>query len=175
MENKKREDYIEWETYFMAIALVCAKRSKDPKTQVGACIVNKDKRLVGTGYNGMPDRCSDDMLPWGKGEGLHRDKHLYVCHAEMNAILNRFSADLKGCTIYVTLFPCNNCTQMIIQSGIREVVFLSDEKKNKVEVKASKKLLKMAKVDYRPYCGSLDTIAIKFHADADVDQLASRS
>ncbi|XP_046576255.1 deoxycytidylate deaminase-like isoform X2 [Haliotis rubra] len=175
VEDEKRKDYIDWETYFMAMALVCAQRSKDPKTQVGACIVNKDKRLVGTGYNGMPDRCSDSKLPWGKGEGLQQNKHFYVCHAEMNAILNRFSADLKGCKIYVTLFPCNNCTQMIIQSGIQEVVFLSDEKKNKDEVKASKILLKMAKVHYRTYLGSRNTIEIQFPPDPDVDQVASRT
>ncbi|XP_067664116.1 deoxycytidylate deaminase-like [Haliotis asinina] len=168
--EEKRKDYIDWETYFMAMALVCAKRSKDPKTQVGACIVNKKKRIVGTGYNGMPDRCSDDKLPWGKGEGLEWNKHLYVCHAEMNAILNRFSADLKNCKIYVTLFPCNHCTQMIIQSGIREVVFLSDEKKDKEEVKASKKLLDMADVHYRSYDGSRNIIKIEFPQDPVVGQ-----
>ncbi|XP_048240699.1 deoxycytidylate deaminase-like isoform X4 [Haliotis rufescens] len=161
-EDEKRKGYIGWEEYFMAIALLSAERSKDPKTQVGACIVNKDKRIVGTGYNGMPDRCSDDELPWGKGIGLSKSKHFYVCHAELNAILNRFSADLKDCTIFVTLFPCNNCAKMIIQSGIREVVYLSDEKMEKDEVKASKRLLDMAKVTYRAYKGKMDPIKIQF-------------
>ncbi|XP_071087479.1 deoxycytidylate deaminase-like isoform X2 [Haliotis cracherodii] len=109
----------------------------------------------------MPDHCSDDELPWGKGKGLENMK-LYVCHAELNAILNRFSADLKGCKIYVTLFPCNHCAQMIIQSGIHKVVYLSDKKKEKVEVKASKRILNMAGVKYRAYRGKMDPIQIQF-------------
>ncbi|XP_046379740.2 deoxycytidylate deaminase-like isoform X3 [Haliotis rufescens] len=160
-KNEKRIGYIGWEEYFMAVAQLSSLRSKDPSTQVGACIVNKDKRIVGTGYNGMPDRCSDDELPWGKGEGLDNKKP-YVCHAELNAILNRFSANLKDCKIFVTLFPCNHCTQMIIQSGIHKVVYLSDEKKEKDEVKVSKILLRMAGVKYRPYRGKMDPIKIQF-------------
>ncbi|XP_071086909.1 deoxycytidylate deaminase-like [Haliotis cracherodii] len=145
----------------MAVAKLSSLRSKDPNTQVGACIVNKDKRIVGTGYNGMPDRCSDDELPWGKGEGLDNKKP-YVCHAELNAILNRFSADLKGCKIFVTLFPCNHCSQMIIQSGIRKVVYLSDEKKETDEVKVSKRILGLAGVGHRAYRGKMDPIKIQF-------------
>ncbi|XP_048240715.1 deoxycytidylate deaminase-like [Haliotis rufescens] len=145
----------------MAVAKLSSLRSKDPNTQVGACIVNKDKRIVGTGYNGMPNNCGDDELPWGKEEGWDKNKKLYVCHAELNAILNRFSADLKDCKIFVTLFPCNHCTQMIIQSGIHKVVYLSDEKKEKDEVKASKRLLGMAGVKYRPYRGKRDPIEIQ--------------
>ncbi|XP_071087862.1 deoxycytidylate deaminase-like [Haliotis cracherodii] len=146
----------------MAVAKLSSLRSKDPNTQVGACIVNKAKRIVGTGYNGMPNNCGNDELPWGKGEGCHKNKKLYVCHAELNAIMNKYSADLTGCKIFVTLFPCNHCTQMIIQSGIHKVVYLSDEKKEKEEVIVSKRLLKMAGVKYRAYRGKMDPIKIEF-------------
>ncbi|XP_048240693.1 deoxycytidylate deaminase-like isoform X2 [Haliotis rufescens] len=146
----------------MAVASLSSQRSKDPKTQVGACIVNKDKRIVGTGYNGMPNNCGNDELPWGKEDGWDKNKKRYVCHAELNAIMNKYSANLNGCTIFVTLFPCNHCSQMIIQSGIRKVVYLSDENKKKVDVKASKRLLGMAGVEHRPYRGKRDPIKIQF-------------
>ncbi|XP_048240701.1 deoxycytidylate deaminase-like [Haliotis rufescens] len=170
-ENEKRKGYLGWEEYFMAVADLSSKRSKDPNTQVGACIVNKDKRIVGTGYNGMPNNCGNEELPWGKEEGWDKNKKLYVCHAELNAIMNKYSADLKGCKIFVTLFPCNHCTQMIIQSGIHKVVYLSDVKKDKDDVKASKRLLRMAGVKHRPYRGSKALIQIEFPPDPtdDVD------
>ena len=105
----------------MGIAFLSAQRSKDPVTQVGACIVNEEKRIVGIGYNGMPNKCDDDKFSWSKDKtlALHERKHAYVCHAEMNAIINKNSASLKNCTIYVSMFPCNECATMIIQSGIK--------------------------------------------------------
>ena len=149
-QNQKRMDYISWEDYFMGIAVLSGQRSKDPVTQVGACIVNEAKRIVGIGYNGMPDRCSDDDFDWGKDKNLdlHERKHGYVCHAEMNAIINRNSASLKDCTIYVSLFPCNECAKMIIQSGIKKVVY-SDKKKGTPETKAAKKMFKAADILYK--------------------------
>ncbi|XP_046576243.1 deoxycytidylate deaminase-like [Haliotis rubra] len=122
--------------------------------KVGACFVNPKKRIVGTGYNGMPNNCSNRLLPWGKDK---RDdsklgaKDYYVCHAEMNGVINRFSADLDGCTIYVSLFPCNECAKIIIQSGIKEVVYYSDKKNDKEEVEAAKILFEEARVKTRQY------------------------
>jgi len=125
-------------------------RSKDPNTQVGACIVNADKRIVGIGYNGFPRGCSDEELPWAReAENPLDTKYPYVCHAEMNAILNKNSADVKGCSIFVALFPCNECAKLIIQSGISEVVYLSDKYAATVPVIASRRLLEMAKVRLR--------------------------
>ncbi|XP_045444936.1 deoxycytidylate deaminase isoform X2 [Pipistrellus kuhlii] len=113
---KKREDYLEWPEYFMAVAFLSAQRSKDPNSQVGACIVNAENKIVGIGYNGMPNGCSDDLLPWRRTAERKLDtKYPYVCHAELNAIMNKNSADVKGCTIYVALFPCNECAKLIIQ------------------------------------------------------------
>ena len=126
--TKRTEGVVEWDDYFMSIAFLSSMRSKDPSTQVGACIVNADKRIVGIGYNGFPRGCSDDLLPWAReGKEPLETKYPFVCHAEMNAILNKNSADVKGCSIYVALFPCNECSKLIIQSGISEVVFLSDK------------------------------------------------
>ena len=122
----KRTDYISWDDYFMSIAILTAKRSKDPNTQVGACIVDQNKRIVGMGYNGFPNGCSDDEFPWErKGEFLDC-KYPYVVHAEPNAILNS-TASLQNATLYVTLFPCHECAKLIIQSGIKEIVYISDK------------------------------------------------
>ncbi|XP_052749742.1 deoxycytidylate deaminase isoform X2 [Galleria mellonella] len=164
--QKKREDYIGWTDYFMAVAFLAAKRSKDPHFQVGACIVNQDMRIVGVGYNGMPRGCSDDIYPWEKGK-----KKLYVCHAEMNAILNKNSSDVWGCTIYVKLFPCNECAKIIIQSGIKEVVYVSDKKAKKVEYKASRQMLKDAGVICTQYKPKVGTIVIDFDEDNDSSPL----
>ncbi|XP_026490358.1 deoxycytidylate deaminase [Vanessa tameamea] len=159
----KREDYIGWKEYFMAIAFLAAKRSKDPSYQVGACVVNKENKILGIGYNGFPIGCNDDDFPWGKNTPSPLDsKFLYVCHAEMNAILNKNSADLNNCTIYVSLFPCNECAKIIIQSGIREVVYLSDEKAHKPMYIASKKMFDAAGVNYWQFIPKNDTIVIKF-------------
>ncbi len=142
----KRKDYISWDEYFMGIALLSAKRSKDPSTQVGACIVNQFNKIVGIGYNGFPIGCDDDALPWEREAVNQNDtKYPYVVHAEANAILNS-TKDLHGARIYVALFPCNECTKLIIQSGIKEIIYLSDKYQNSDPVKASKKMLEMAGV-----------------------------
>nr|XP_015201469.1 PREDICTED: deoxycytidylate deaminase [Lepisosteus oculatus] len=114
----KRDDYLEWPEYFMAVAFLSAQRSKDPSSQVGACIVSPENKIVGIGYNGMPNGCNDDLLPWNRTAANRLDtKYPYVCHAELNAIMNKNSADVKGCTMYVALFPCNECAKLIIQAG----------------------------------------------------------
>ena len=148
-----RSDNISWDEYFMGIASLSALRSKDPSTQVGACVVDQDHKVVSIGYNGMPRRIEDKVLPWGHGEGLE-SKYLYVCHAEFNAILNtRNGSALNGCSIYVTLFPCNECAKAIIQVGIREVVYLSDKHADDTIYLASRKLLELAGVKLRAYEG----------------------
>lgn len=146
----KREDYLSWDEYFMGIAVLSSMRSKDPSTQVGACIVDSDKRIRSMGYNGMPRCCSDDVYPWERSEGLD-SKYLYVCHAELNAILNNNSGSVRGCTVYTTLFPCNECAKAIIQSGISEVVYMSDKYAESDSVRASKRMFDTAGVKYRPY------------------------
>lgn len=133
----------------MGIALLSAKRSKDPSTQVGACIVNQYNKIVGIGYNGFPIGCDDDSLPWGKAsDSQNETKYPYVVHAEANAILNS-TKDLHGARMYVALFPCNECTKLIIQSGVKEIIYLSDKYKDTDSVKASKKMMQLAGVSYR--------------------------
>ena len=147
----KRMDYLDWDTYFMAIAKLSAKRSKDPSTQVGACIVSEDNRIISIGYNGTPNGFNDDIFPWDR-EGHPLDtKYLYVVHAERNAILNYRGnrKDFVNAKIYVDLFPCNECAKEIIQSGITEVVYLSDKYKDTNEVVASKRLFDACGVTYR--------------------------
>ncbi len=145
----KRKDYISWDEYFMGIALLSAKRSKDPNTQVGACIVNEQNKILGIGYNGFPIGCSDDKLPWTRNAKKFIDtKYPYVVHAEANAILNS-TKQLNNSKIYVGLFPCNECTKLIIQSGIKEVIYLSDKYKNTDSVIAAKKMLRMSGVKIR--------------------------
>ncbi len=149
----KRNDYISWDEYFMGVAILSSKRSKDPSTQVGACIASSDNKVVTMGYNGMPIGCSDDIMPWQK-EGVDEldNKYLYVCHAEFNAILNSY-APVKNCRLYVTLFPCNECAKAIIQSGIKEVIYLSDKYEGTTSNSASKRLLSFANIKYRKYEG----------------------
>ncbi len=137
----KRSDYISWDEYFMAVALLSAERSKDPNTQVGACVANELNKIVGVGYNGFPLGCSDDELPWEREGSYLQTKYPYVCHAELNAVLNSISTDLRNCRIYVGLFPCNECTKVIIQAGIKEIIYLSDTYRNTDSVKASKRML----------------------------------
>ena len=145
----KREGYLSWDDYFMSVALLSGKRSKDPNTQVGACIVNKNNIIESIGYNGLPKGCSDDEFPWDKeGETLNT-KYPFVVHAELNAILNAKGKDLSNCRIYVALFPCNECAKAIIQSGINEVVYLSDKYANTDSVKASKRMFKAAGVNLK--------------------------
>lgn len=121
----KRRDYISWDEYFMGIAMLSAMRSKDPNSQVGACIV-RDNKILSLGYNGMPIGCDDDIMPWGREGNELETKYMYVCHSELNAILNA-GKDLHGSTMYVTLFPCNECAKAIIQSGIKRIVYLDDK------------------------------------------------
>ena len=147
----KRQDYLSWDEYFMGIATLSAMRSKDPSTQVGACIVNSDKRILSMGYNGMPRCCSDDEYPWDKNDSALDSKYLYVCHAEFNAILNCAVGSVKGCTVYTTLFPCNECAKAIIQSGIAEVVYMSDKYADSDSVIAAKRMFTTAGVKYRLY------------------------
>uniref|UniRef100_A0A0A9VUP4 Probable deoxycytidylate deaminase n=1 Tax=Lygus hesperus TaxID=30085 RepID=A0A0A9VUP4_LYGHE len=157
-----RANYISWDDLFMSSAFLIAMRSKDPVTQVGACIVNEENKIVGMGYNGMPIGCDDKLFPWGKtGDALSR-KFMYVCHAEMNAVLNKNSSDVKNCRIYVGLFPCNECAKIIIQSGIKEVIFLSDKNKVKPETVASKIMFEAAGVTYRRHVPNNSKITIDF-------------
>ena len=145
-----RKDYISWDEYFMGIALLSAMRSKDENTQVGACIVNDENKILSLGYNGMPIGCHDDLMSWEREGDCLDTKYMYVCHAELNAILNA-RIPLTGSKLYVTLFPCNECAKAIIQSGIREVVYLSDKYSNSDATAASKKMMDMAGVKYRQY------------------------
>jgi len=157
----KREDYLSWDEYFMGIATLSAMRSKDPSTQVGACIVNEDKRILSMGYNGMPRCCSDDEYPWDKNDSALDSKYLYVCHAEFNAILNCAVGSVKGCTVYTTLFPCNECAKAIIQSGIKEVVYMSDKYADSDSVIAAKRMFTTAGVKFRLYEMSNKTVKIE--------------
>ena len=163
----RRENYIEWHDYFMSVAMLSAFRSKDPSRQVGACIVDPSTlRIVGIGYNGFPWGCSDTKLPWARTADSWLDtKYPYVCHAEVNAILNKNCESLAGCRIYVTLFPCNECAKLVIQSGIREVVFLSDSHKNSDAMKASRRMLAMAGVGVSQHKPAASKIVIDFASE----------
>ncbi|OQR82125.1 deoxycytidylate deaminase [Achlya hypogyna] len=160
---QKRTDYLSWDDYFMSVAFLSAMRSKDPSTQVGACIVNAEKKIVGIGYNGFPNGCDDDALPWARqGASPLETKYPYVCHAEMNAILNKNSSSVHNCTIYVALFPCNECAKLIIQSGIKSVIYYSDKYKDDWKFEASRRLLDLAKVTYRQHEMSTTSLTIDF-------------
>lgn len=158
----KRTDYISWDEYFMGVAMLSAMRSKDPNTQVGACIVNQDRRIVGVGYNGFPKGCSDEDLPWEREGDWLETKYPYVCHAELNAILNSIGGSLQGCTLYVALFPCNECAKAIIQAGIRRVVYLSDKYRDTDGTVASRKMLKQAGVELVQLHPEKNELVIKF-------------
>jgi dCMP deaminase len=160
---KKRQDYISWDEYFMGVALLSAKRSKDPSTQVGACIVSNKNKIVGAGYNGLPIGCDDDDFPWERQGEFLDTKYPYICHAELNAILNNIGMDLKGCKIYTALFPCNECTKAIIQSGISEVIYLSDKYEGTDIFKASKMMLDKAAVKYRKVNSNIMNIVLSFN------------
>lgn len=162
---KKRDGYLSWDDYFMGLALLSGQRSKDPSTQVGACIVDQKKHVVGVGYNGFPTGCSDDTLPWARNGDFLETKYPYVCHAELNAILNSVGRELTGCTIYVALFPCNECAKAIIQSGIREIVFLSDKYRDSEQTIASKKMLGQSGVLCRELKPNVKEITISLDPD----------
>ena len=150
-QNQKRKGYISWDEYFMGVAILSGMRSKDPNSQVGACIVSKDNKILSMGYNGFPMGCSDDEFPWAReGEPLDT-KYLYVTHSELNAILNYRGGSLAGARLYVSLFPCNECAKAIIQSGIREIVYECDKYADTPSVRASKRMLDAAGVRYRKY------------------------
>ena len=160
--NDKRRDYISWDEYFMGVALLAAQRSKDPSTQVGACIIDGDKRILSTGYNGFPKGCSDDEYPWNRDESLGETKYQYVVHAELNAILNASGKSLSGATVYVGLFPCHECAKAIIQSGIKEVIYLSDKYHDTPSMTASRKMLDSAGVKYRQIKLTRSQLVVKF-------------
>ena len=142
----KREHVLSWDEYFMGLAHLSAMRSKDPSTQVGAVIVDAEHKVVGIGYNGLPIGCSDDEFPWDREGGMLETKYAFVVHAELNAILNS-TRDLHGCTLYVSLFPCNECAKAIIQSGIRRIVYEDDKYAEADNVIASKRMLNAAGVE----------------------------
>ena len=167
--SEKRKGYITWDEYFMGVAKLSAMRSKDPSTQVGACIVSEDNKILSMGYNGFPKGCSDDEFPWGKGDpDDYNDKYLYVTHSELkddpynakyfysthgelNAILNYRGGSLEGSKLYVTLFPCNECAKAIIQAGIRTIIYESDKYADTPATRASKRMLNAAGVRYYQY------------------------
>jgi dCMP deaminase len=164
--QKKRNSYISWDDYFMGVAQLSAHRSKDPNTQVGACIVNARKRIIGIGYNGFPAGCSDDELPWDRQGDFLDTKYPYVCHAEMNAITNSSNKpELEGASLYVSLFPCNDCAKLIIQVGIKEVVYLSDKYATEPIYIAARKMFDMAKVKYRLHKPSQTHIELDLKVD----------
>lgn len=149
--SDKREDYISWDEYFMGVAMLSGMRSKDPNTQVGACIVSEDNKILSMGYNGFPIGCSDDEYPWAREGDALDNKYFYTTHSELNAILNYRGGCLEGAKMYVTLFPCNECAKAIIQSGIKRIVYANDKYQGTPSVIASKRMLKSAGVEYVQY------------------------
>ncbi|KAI0982558.1 hypothetical protein GJ496_001372 [Pomphorhynchus laevis] len=176
-DGQKRQDYLRWQEYFMALAFLSAKRSKDPNTQVGACIVDSDNRVVSIGYNGFPCGIHDDELPWGKqysisnyedNESLLHTKYPYVCHAELNAVLNSnriFRS--QAVTVYVTMFPCHECAKLFVQAGVRFVVYYSDRYKDKLTGKAAQIIFNKSGIKYEQYSGQAKKVILDF------DQISS--
>jgi dCMP deaminase len=158
---KKRKDYISWDEYFMGIALLSAQRSKDPNTQVGACIVSEDNKILSIGYNGTPTGFSDDKLDWSREGEFLNTKYPYICHAELNAILNYSGTSLKGATIYADLFPCNECAKAIIQAGIKRVIYWSDKYADVDAFKASRRMLEECGIELVQYKSTGRTITLK--------------
>lgn len=156
----KRQDYLSWDEYFMGIAHLSARRSKDPSTQVGACIVSEENKILSVGYNGMPTGCSDDDMPWDREGDFLETKYPFVCHAELNAILNRSTGSLKNARIYVSLFPCNECAKAIIQAGIKTVVYADDKYDGTPSNTAAKRLFNAAGVRYYKYQPTGKTVEI---------------
>ena len=161
----KRTDYINWDEYFMGVAMLAARRSKDPNTQVGACIVSPDNIIISTGYNGLPKGCSDDEFPWDRIR--EETKYPYVVHAELNAILNANGRSLRGSRLYVALFPCNECAKAIIQSGVAEVIYLSDKYDGTPMNVASKRMLDAAGVKRTQLKPTVDKIVLDFVPEED--------
>ena len=161
----KRNGYITWDQYFMGVALLAAMRSKDPNTQVGACIVDSANHILSTGYNGFPNGCSDDDFPWGRDGSMLESKYPFVVHAELNAILNARGKDLTGSRIYVALFPCNECAKAIIQAGISEVIYLSDKYAATDATLASKRMLRSAGVKLTQIAFDQKELVINYQAE----------
>ena len=151
MMSDKRNDYISWDEYFMGVAILSGMRSKDPHSQVGACIVSQDNKILSMGYNGFPKGCSDDDFPWCREGDPLDNKYFYVTHSELNAILNYRGGSLDGARLYVSLFPCNECAKAIIQAGIKSIVYDSDKYADTPSTIASKRMLDAAGVSYRQY------------------------
>ncbi|MCI5144907.1 MAG: cytidine deaminase [Candidatus Electrothrix sp. AR3] len=162
MRGEKRRDYLSWDEYFMAVALLSGFRSKDPSTQVGACVASSSNKIIGVGYNGFPWGCSDDDLPWSREGQYLNTKYPYVCHAELNAVLNSTTRNLSDCRIYVALFPCNECGKVIIQSGIQEIIYLSDKYKDTAAVQAAKIMFDKSGIPYRQFVPERDSVCIAF-------------
>ena len=148
VNSQKRKDYISWDEYFMGVSMLSGMRSKDPNTQVGACIVSRDNKILSMGYNGFPLGCSDDVFPWAREGDELETKYAYVTHSELNAILNYRGGSLEGTKLYVSLFPCNECAKAIIQAGIRTVVYADDKYNGTPSNTASKRLFDAAGVKY---------------------------
>ena len=159
--TQKRQDYISWDEYFMGVAQLAGFRSKDPNSQVGACIVSGDNKILSIGYNGFPVGCSDEEFPWNREGDPYDSKYFYVTHAELNAILNYRGGSLEGSKVYVTMFPCNECAKAIIQSGIREVIYDCDKYADTPGVKASKRMMDASGVCYRQYQNTGRTVALR--------------
>ena len=149
--SNKRQDYITWDEYFMSVAMLTGMRSKDPNSQVGACIVSEDNKILSMGYNGFPKDCSDDEFPWARQGDELNTKYFYVVHSELNAILNYRGGSLDGAKLYVTLFPCNECAKAIIQAGIAELVYADDKYNGTPANLASRRMLTSAGVKMTPY------------------------
>ena len=147
----KRRNYISWDEYFMGVSMLSGMRSKDPNTQVGACIVSEDNKILSMGYNGFPKGCSDDEFPWDREGNTLETKYAYVTHSELNAILNYRGGSLEGAKIYVSLFPCNECAKAIIQAGITEVVYADDKYADTPSNIASRRMFDAAGVKYHKY------------------------
>ncbi|XP_023298700.2 probable deoxycytidylate deaminase [Lucilia cuprina] len=176
--NSKRQDYLHWDDYFMATAVLSSQRSKDPVTQVGAVIVNEDNRIVAIGYNGFPKSCEDDEFPWYKANDIKdivedfdpiNDKKMFVVHAEANAILNKNCANLKNTRLYTTLFPCNECAKLIVQSGITKIYYMSDKYANKPIYRAARLMFSKAKIECQRYIPKKTKIVIDFEQILEVE------
>lgn len=155
-----REDYMNWDDTWMTLVKAFAQRSKDPNTQVGACIVDVNNHIAGIGYNGFPRDCDNYALPWDRDGDPLDTKYLYICHAESNAIDNGDDDKIPGSKIYVTLFPCNECAQRIIQNRIVEVIYFSDKYHDSDECIAARKMFKMAGVTTRQFKCEREEITI---------------
>ena len=159
----KRQNYITWDEYFMGVALLASMRSKDPCTQVGACIVDLENHILSTGYNGFPCGCSDDEFPWEREGAYSKTKYPFVVHAELNAILNAHGKSLVDAKIYISLFPCNECAKAIIQSGIKEIIYLSDKYAETDSTIASKRMLTSAGVKFTQLVSRNTSLTIDYN------------